>query len=47
LIRESKTNLDRLLRYLEIQKIEQLPATKFEALKRQLLERKAERETGK
>jgi hypothetical protein len=47
LIRESKTNLDRLLRYLEIQKIEQLPATKFEALKRQLLERKAERETTK
>jgi hypothetical protein len=47
LIHASKTSMPRLLAYLEIESIDKLAATKFDALKRQLLERKAEREATK
>jgi hypothetical protein len=47
LIKDSKTSMPRLLAFYDIPAIDKLPAVKFDGLKRQLLERKAEKETLK
>lgn len=47
LIKDSKTSMPRLLAFYEIAAIDKLPAVKFDGLKRQLVERKAEKEALK
>jgi hypothetical protein len=47
LVRDSKTDLKKLLNYFDIEKLEELPAVKFDALKQQLLERRREKEALK